>query len=129
MSVKRKAFTLVELLVAAVILAVGITGLVGALGGIERAERAVAQKELVERIAHEKLEELVATEAWQSESGGSFEQEELRDYTWTLEEVNVGITNMIGLRVTVSSINRGRAIATTLVYTPPQQGGGGAQGP
>lgn len=130
MSAKQRAFTLVELVVAAFILAVAVTALIGALGGLERAERAVAQKELVERIAHEKLEELVATQAWQSESGGSFDRQELRDYTWSLDEVDVGIENVTGLRVTVTSLNKGRSVATTLVYVPPQTGGQGVgQGP
>lgn len=122
---KRQAFTLVEVIVATVILAIGIVSLVGALGGLTRAERAVSDKELITRIANDKLQELIATEAWQSEAGGSFDDPNLDDFTWSLEEVNVGIENLTGLNLTVDSSNRGEVTVSTIVFTPPETTGEG----
>jgi prepilin-type N-terminal cleavage/methylation domain-containing protein len=115
----KRGFTLVEVLVAAVLLAVGITALVGAISGLMRAERAVAEKDFIDRIAHEKLQELIATQAWQSEAGGTFDDERLRDYTWSLQETNVGVENLTGLTLTVSSQNKGENSISTIVFTAP----------
>lgn len=118
MSAKR-GFTLIEVLVASVLLAVGITALVGALSGLTRAERAVAEKDFLDRIAHEKFQELIATEAWRSEAGGTFDDERLRDYTWSIEETNVGVENLTGLNLNVSSTSKGEITLSTIVFTAP----------
>jgi len=115
---KKRAFTLVEVLIATFMLAVAITAMMGAITGLTRAERAVAEKDFIDKIAHEKLEEVVATQAWVSQSGGSFDDERLRDYTWSIEEVNVGIDTLTGIQLTVSSVGKGNTIVSTVVYTP-----------
>ena len=119
-SVKRRsAFTIIEVLIAAFMLSVGIVALMGALSGLTNAEIKIAEKDLISRVANEKLQELVATEAWRSEAGGSFDDESLRDYTWSLEEVNVGIDTLTGLNLTVSSTSKGDLVVSTIVFTPP----------
>lgn len=124
----NKGFTIVEVLVAILVLAIGITGLVGSIAGLTRAESAIAQRDLIDRIAHEKLDELVATGTWQSQAGGSFDDPRYDDYTWSIEEINVGVTNLIGLELTVSSQNKGEVILNTIVYTPPAATGTGTEG-
>lgn len=119
----KRGFTLIEVLVAVFMLGVAFTALVGALSGLTRAERAVQEKDLVDRLAARKLEELVATEAWRSESGGSFDEARHSDYTWTLEQVDTGVANVIGLRLEVTSLNKGAATAETLIFDPPAEGG------
>lgn len=121
---RQSGFTLIEVVVAAFILAVGITGLMGALSGLSSAEIKVAQKDLIYRIASEKLDELVATEAWKSEAGGSFDDPRLSDYTWSIQEVNIGVENVTGLTLTVSSTGKGEVTVSTLVFEPPQTSGG-----
>jgi len=123
----KRGFTLVEVLVAVFMLGVAFTALVGALSGLTRAERAVQEKDLVDRLATRKLEELIATEAWRSESGGSFDEARHSDYTWSLEQVDTGVPNVVGLRLEVTSLNKGEASAETLLYDPPAEGG--ATGP
>lgn len=119
MSVKHRGFTLVEVLIAVFMMSVALTAMMGALNGLTRAERGVAEKDFIDRIAHEKLGEIIATQAWVSESGGSFDDERLSDYTWTVEEVNVGIENLTGLELTISSVSKGNTTISTIVYTPP----------
>lgn len=121
---RQSAFTLIEVVVAAFMLAVGIAGLMGALAGLSHAEIKVAERDIIYRIAKEKLDELIATEAWKSEAGGTFEDARLNDYTWSVQEVNVGIENVTGLTVTVNSSGKGEAVVSTLVFEPPQSTGG-----
>lgn len=125
MSVKR-GFTIVEVLMAVFVLAVGVTGLVGAISGLARAESRIAERDLIDRIAHEKLGELIATQAWQTEAGGSFDDPRYDDYTWTVEEANVGIENLTGITFTVDSTNKGTYTLSTVVFTPPAVTGDGA---
>lgn len=125
MLVKRRAFTLIEVLIAVFMLSVAITAMIGALTGLTRAERGVAEKEFINRIAKEKLDEIVATQAWVSESGGSFDDERLSDYTWSIEEVNVGIENLTGIRLTISNVDKGDFSVSTIVYTAPAATGEG----
>ncbi|MFM9873601.1 MAG: prepilin-type N-terminal cleavage/methylation domain-containing protein [Fimbriimonadaceae bacterium] len=127
MSAKR-AFTIVEVLVAIFVLAVGITGLVGSIAGLTRAESAVSERDLIDRISHEKLDELVATGTWQSQAGGSFDDTRYSNYTWSIEEVNVGITNLTGLKLTVTSQDKGETTLSTIIYTPPAATGTGTAG-
>ncbi len=125
MSVKR-GFTMVEVLMAVFVLAVGVTGLVGAISGLIRAESRISERDLIDRIAHEKLDELVATQAWQTEAGGSFDDPRYSDYTWSIEEENVGIENLTGLTFTVDSTNKGSVTISTVVFTAPAATGDGA---
>lgn len=121
---RRSAFTIVEVLVAIFMLAVGIVSLMGALGGLTKAESVVAERDLISRVANEKMQELIATQAWQSEAGGTFDDETLSDYTWSVEEVNVGIDTLTGLNLTVSSTGKGDLTISTVVFTPPAATGG-----
>ena len=99
--------------------------MMSAITGLIRAERAVSEKEIVTRLAYEKLAELVATEEYATQAGGSFDDERYSDYTWTAETVNTGTTSLIGVRVQVQSNTKGSATAETVVYDAPQGGEGG----
>jgi prepilin-type N-terminal cleavage/methylation domain-containing protein len=122
----KRGFTIVEVLMAVFVLAVGITGLVGAISGLTRAESRIAERDLIDRIAHEKLDELVATQTWQSEAGGGFDDPRFSDYTWSIEEENVGIENLTGLTLTVDSTNKGSVSISTVVFTAPAATGNGS---
>lgn len=125
----KRAFTLVEVLVAIFILGVGVVGLMGALSGLTRAERAVAEKNLVDQLAHEKLDELVATQTWQTESGGSFEDPRFQDYTYTVEATPVDTEGLTVVTVQVNSLSKGSATARTIVFVPLPESGGAQRGP
>ncbi|MCB0826378.1 MAG: type II secretion system protein [Fimbriimonadaceae bacterium] len=122
----KSGFTLVEVLVSVFVLGVAITAMMSAITGLIRAERAVGEKEIVTRLAYEKLEELIATEEYSTQAGGSFDDERYSDYTWTAEVVNTGTASLIGVRVQVQSNSKGSATAETVIYEPPQEGEGGA---
>lgn len=119
---RAKAFTLVELLVAISLTAIGIVAMVGALSGMTRAQSALEDQERVYRLAEEKYDELVATGAWEIESEGEFDGANAGEYSWSLEVVDTGVESLSGLRLTVSPVsgNRRSAVIEGLVLTPPQ---------
>ncbi len=120
----RRGFTLVEVLVAMVIVALAMVGAMGAMAGMNRAEVAVLEKDLASRLAHDKLQEIVATESWNVETSGSFTDAGVLDYTWSIEVVPTGVEGVTGLRLTVSAQNKRGATLETAVYEPPAEGGG-----
>lgn len=121
-SVKR-AFTMVEVLVALFLLGVGIVACMGALTGLERAEIFVQQRDRLSRLAHDKLDELLATEGWRDEAGGSFDDPRLSDVTWTATSEETGTENVVAVRVTVIKGTQ-ETHAETLVYEIPETTGG-----
>ncbi len=112
----EKAFTLVEVLVAVFMVAVGVLSMVGALSGFTKTEIAIRDRETLSRLVHDKLDEMVATEGYLSQTGGSFDGDEYQNFTWTVEEVQTGIAGLVGIRVTVTSPNLGDQTAETLVF-------------
>ena len=111
------------------LIGVTVVGMVGAMSGLVRAETAAKEKELASRLAEDKLDELIATEAWQTDTGGDFTDEPFTDYSWELEEVPTGTEGLTGLRVTVTSTKHRGATSETIVFEPtataaPATGGG-----
>ncbi|MDI9641099.1 prepilin-type N-terminal cleavage/methylation domain-containing protein [Kamptonema cortianum] len=118
-SVKR-GFTLVEVLVAVFMLGVGIVALVGALSGLTRAEVAVGDKDIVNRLAHEKLNEMLATQEWKTQTGGTFDDDRYSDFSWTSEQQAMSTDGLTLVEVTVESEKRGSATVRRLVYEQSQ---------
>lgn len=113
---KLSGLTLVEVLVATVLVAVGVVALVGALRGFTKAEIAVNDRELASRLAHDKLDEVVATEDYLNSSSGSFSDPNAEGYTWRAEEIETGTQGLTDVRVTVTTPHIGDVTADTLVF-------------
>ncbi len=119
---RAKGFTLVELLVAVVLTAVGIVSMVGALSGMTRAQTAVNERDTVFELAQEKYDELVATGAYETETDGDFEGRYAGRYSWSLEVIDTGTESLQSIRLTVSPVSGdGRqAVVEGVVMTPPE---------
>lgn len=107
------------------LIGVVVVSMMGAMSSLARAESAAKEKELASRLAEDKLDELIATEAWQTDTGGDFTEEPFTDYSWELEEVATGTEGLTGLRVTVTSTKHRGATAETIVYEPTATTEGG----
>lgn len=129
----RRAFTLIEVLVAIVLIGVAVSALVGGLGSLTNSYRRAMEKERLVQMAHQKLDELVGTGDWTTVSEGEYEEEWLQNYEWSLETETTAIEGLEWIRVTVTqtgpSVERSET-AETLVYrttttTVPLDEGGG----
>ncbi len=120
MSRESKGFTLLEVLVAGIIVAVGIAALMSGFGALSQSQRRMVERETVERLAHSKLKELTATREYETVTEGDFSLEGLEDYTWqvTVEESGIENVQYLLVSVTYGSTDR-QATAETLVFTPP----------
>lgn len=118
---RAKAFTIVEIVVATMLIAVGVTALMRGLGGLDRATTALIEKDKVSRLAQQKLDEIIATEEYKTATQGTFDVPDDK-YTWNLENISTGVENLNGLRLTVTDSTRsdGRTgVAETLKFVPP----------
>ena len=131
---RRAGFTLIEAMVAVVLLAVGIVSVLGALGAISHSEAYAREKEKMQRLAAMKYEELIATgEAQNPMESGDFQEVGLDGYSWDLSSEPSGVENLNAVTVTVTKDQRPLKDLTEktegLLYVPPQTGtaGGAAQ--
>ncbi len=130
MSRGSKGFTLIESLVAVVLLALGVVATLNGFAGVTRVQARLEQKTLAERLAAMKIDELLATgEASQAPLNGTFQEEGQPAYRWEAESGPSGIENLNYLTVTVTDNNQDGAAASlnTLWYLPPQTTDTGAE--
>ncbi|MFQ3668191.1 MAG: hypothetical protein SNJ61_04810, partial [Fimbriimonadaceae bacterium] len=129
----RIAFSIVEVLAAAVLLGVGVVAALGAIGSITRAEARMEEKEILQNLASDKLREVLATFDFATPSlSGDFEDRGLPNIRWEVEVSASGISNLERVRIVVTppgrTENAGVSIET-LYFRPPATGGGFAGAP
>ncbi|HRF59469.1 MAG TPA: type II secretion system protein [Fimbriimonadaceae bacterium] len=123
----RGAFTLVEVLASIVLLGVGITAAVSALGSIQGSEARLQEKELRLRLASDQMREVLATgELETGNLSGDFANRGLERYRWEVEITASGTENLdrVLVRVTDAQARSDEQATTleTLVYRPPENG-------
>jgi prepilin-type N-terminal cleavage/methylation domain-containing protein len=126
----RRGFTLIEALVATVILGIGISAVLTAISSVTRAEARAREQDFVQLLAERKYEELVATEAdLSAPTDGNFEDEGVFGYRWNMESADSGIEGLQSITVSVEPEDAlvtdvfGEAVG--LVYIPPTTTVGG----
>ncbi len=128
----KSAFTLVEVLVAIVLVGIALTATLGAIGSLTASFRRSVELENLQRLANEKLDEVLATGEWQTASEGGFEGDLYEDYTWSIETETTTVAGLEYVRLTVTRNFAGREDSTFvegLAYlaettTVPLEGGG-----
>ena len=121
-SKNSKGLTLVEVLVAATIVGLAVTSMMGALSMTSRGEAKLLEKEEINRITESKLKELVTTGEWQFSLSGEFEDPMLAAYAWELETEPTGIEGLEMLSLTViREASDLQETMTQLVYVPPEE--------
>ncbi|MES1227942.1 MAG: prepilin-type N-terminal cleavage/methylation domain-containing protein [Armatimonadota bacterium] len=118
---RRQGFTLVEVLVALALLAVGVVALSRGLGGLAKAENMMLDAEKTNRLARAKLEEIVAIGDF-SQTSGQFDSPN-DDFDFSLTQYDTGVTDLTGYQLTVTD-RTGKSLrdgfAQTLVYASSQ---------
>jgi prepilin-type N-terminal cleavage/methylation domain-containing protein len=129
----KYGFTLIEALVAVVILAIGIVGTMAGYQNLSRIESRSQQSELLQRLAYEKYDEEIATpQAQLAATSGDFGDRNLTGYTWALTVDPTSVTDLMAVTVTVTKdSDAGRSggakgVARGLYYQQQATAGGGA---
>ena len=122
---KRKlGFTMIEVLVATVLLGLGITMGFSALSSMTRTELRVRQVEKMNLLAVQKLNEVIAYgNIANQQTDGSFSDFGDPDYKWTMDTTASGVDNVATVRITVQTSNNKTsepsATASGLIFTSP----------
>ncbi len=127
----RRGFSLIEVLVAVVLLGIGVVGSLQALASLNRTEVNVRESQRTQQLAHQKLDELIATDEIQNAPlDGTFEDEGSPNLEWTLETEPSEVEALLIVRLSVSKAgedeNRGFTV-TTLLYDVGQAAGATSQ--
>lgn len=100
-SAARRGFTVVEALVAATLLGVGIAATVSGLAAVTRAYSRMEDRGRVTELAQSKYDELVATGEWQTASSGSFDDPANSNFGWTAEIQPTTYDRLVSFEVVV----------------------------
>ena len=98
----HKGFTLLEVLIAATLLGVGVAAVLGGVRSVNASEARARQLEVMQRLAVDKYNEIRATtDTFSDGDSGDFMDRNIQDFTWTLEVEPTGVENVEGVTVTV----------------------------
>jgi len=121
----NRGFTLVELLVAAVILATGLAATAGAFSASTRAQAAAIRIETASRLAQAKLAEIQAGQPTPGSSEGDFDElsqqdsvGDLADYHYYWEIADTDIQGLVRAQVSVWYLNNDRNPVVLVAYLP-----------
>ncbi len=130
---RKRGFSLLEVMVATVVLAVGVSMALGAIGSMTSTETRARDVERMNRLAVEKLHEILAVgNVTSQQTEGTFEDYGEPDMRWTMEVVPSGTNDVNAVRLTVeknsSKNNDPKAEVSGLVFASPNATNGGLGG-
>jgi Tfp pilus assembly protein PilV len=120
---RRGGFTLIEVLVSAGLLGVGIFAVLGAMGAIAKLDSKRQQSEYMRRLAERRYEEnLQINQNLQNPTSGDFQDWNEPNYSWSTTVATTGATNLYAITLTVTPNGRSSPTArvTGVVYIPSQ---------
>ena len=119
----KSAFTLIEALVAVVVVAIAGVGSMHAFSSLTRGERKAQEEEYLQRLAYEKYDEEIAiAQQTLSNSSGNFDDRNLQGYSWSMDVASTSINDLMSVTVSVSKDSDGisssspKGIARGLYY-------------
>ncbi len=125
---RTAGFTLVEVLVTAVIVSISVVGVLGAISSLTRAQANAQDAVLLQRLANEKLNDIrLLQDPSSTAATGDFSDRAYPDITWTADVESTSTTNLDQVTVTATRDKSSQSI-TTLMYVIPAVGATAATG-
>lgn len=122
--VKRSnGFSLIEVLVAVAMTGIAVAGLVGTLGYMSKSEARALEREKVQALAQDKIDEVMAVGTY-DQTEGNFEDLGVSGYSWTMTLDTTQLPDVDSVTVTVTKDTDSTMSQSlgTLVYRPTTTG-------
>jgi prepilin-type N-terminal cleavage/methylation domain-containing protein len=120
----KRGFTLVEVVTAVALLGIGIVVSLACLSGMTKTEIRLKQSELMNRLAVQKLDEILAVGSIDTvPNSGDFTDVGVEGFEWNLEVAPSDLENLQTVRITVSESSNPSvpgAAVHSLLFTPPE---------
>jgi type II secretion system protein I len=118
----RNGFTLVEVLVTTVIVAIAVVGVMGAISSTTAVQASAKDALFLQSLANEKLNDLrILQDPSTAGSTGDFSDRGYPDIIWTADVVPSNTANLDQVTITVTKGKESQVI-TTLMYVLPAAG-------
>jgi prepilin-type N-terminal cleavage/methylation domain len=102
-SARNKGFTLIEAMVSAALVAIGVASAMGAYGALTKAQSQIQERDRMQRLAISKYDELIAGGLGNAASSGDFQDYNDGRYKWSADIANTATTGLQSLTLTVTS--------------------------
>jgi type II secretion system protein I len=102
-SARNKGFTLIEAMVSASLVAIGVASAMGAYGALTKAQSQLQERDRMQRLAVSKYDELVAEGTNSAATSGDFQDYNDDRYKWSSDIESTTTTGLQSLTVTVTS--------------------------
>ena len=118
----RVGFTLIEVLVAAMLTAIAVAGVLGGIRALTKAQSQAQTADTLQRLAAEKMDDLqLLSDPTSSGVGGDFSDRGYQDVTWQVDEETTGTLDLDQVTVTVTRGQDSQKL-TTLMNVSAGQG-------
>jgi prepilin-type N-terminal cleavage/methylation domain-containing protein len=115
----QRGFTLIETLVAVVLVTIGFVAVFGGISSLNRAEAHARETELLQRLAMEKINEIgPVIDPQSADTSGDFSDRGYSDITWKMDLEPSGADNVDTLTLTTTRGEDSQPLIT-LLYIPP----------
>jgi len=121
---KAGGFSLIEVLVAVLMTGLAVAGLVSTLGSMSKSEARALERERVQSLAQDKIDEVMAVGTF-DQTEGDFEDLGVSGYSWTmtLDTTQLPDVDSVTVSVTKDTDSTMKQTLSTLVYRPTTTGG------
>jgi prepilin-type N-terminal cleavage/methylation domain-containing protein len=109
----KYGFTLIEALVAIVVVSIAIVGTMGGFRNLSHIESKSETSEYLQKLAYEKYDELIATAPTTlAATSGDFTDRNITGYSWALAVDTTSVTDLMAVTVTVTQDSLGNSASS-----------------
>lgn len=98
---------MIEVMVASVLVAVGVTGALRGYAALTHAQATLQERERMQRLAISKYDEILATGISNAATSGDFSDYNESRYKWNLDVESTSTTGLSTVEVTVTAVDAG----------------------